>query len=120
MSETPPEGAAQQFDMAQVDALDRSEAKLEASDQDIANGLQRAALTKANQDNVHRATFVTWVIRIVSGTLLSSVGIMALYVKSEWHEIEAEVLIAWFSATVVQTLGLAYVIAKYLFPSPSE
>lgn len=119
MSDTAPSGAADQYDQARVDALDERQAKLVATDEEITNGLRQAALDRANQNNDHRKRFVRWVIRIVTGTLLSSVVIMGLYVNSEWHEIHPPVMIAWFSATVVQTLGLAYVIAKHLFPASS-
>jgi len=40
---------------------------------------------------------------------------MGLYVKSEWQEVEAAVIVAWFSSNVVQVLGLAYIVARYLF-----
>lgn len=105
-----------EFADAPADALTTTKPEL-ASDQEFDRRSKRAQAERAEQDNDHRKTFVKWVIRAVTGTLAVSVALMVLYVISEWGHIAPQVMVAWFSATVVQTLGLAYVIARYLFPA---
>lgn len=107
---------AEDFDDASASELDSKEATGGASDTAVEEGLAKAHLKRAEQDNTHRGWFVKWVLWVVSGTLAAGVAVMVAYVCSEWHTIESAVLIAWFSASVVQTIGLAYVIANYLFP----
>ncbi|WP_282944443.1 hypothetical protein [Cellulomonas endometrii] len=116
MSEDRSDDELEAFDAASADALDTEVVKGAASDEDVAAGLARERLTRAQQENTHRSWFVRWVIGVVTGTLVAGIGIMVAYICSEWSETDPSVLIAWFSASVVQTIGLAYVIANYLFP----
>lgn len=108
------------FAGAATTELDNANAGVGASDNEFSKALDQARVTRATQDNTHRQWFVKWVIGIVTGSLLAGVGIMGCYVTSEWREVSPSVLVAWFSASVVQTIGLAYVIARYLFPEAHE
>jgi hypothetical protein len=48
--------------------------------------------------------------------VLAATGFMVAYVCSQWHHIDASVMIAYFTSVVVESIGILYVIAKYLFP----
>lgn len=37
---------------------------------------------------------------------------------NEW-DVPSEVIVGWLSATVVQTVGVVYIIARHLFPTPT-
>ena len=42
---------------------------------------------------------------------------MGVYVASQWHHIDAKVIIAYFSSIVVQSIGILYIVSRYLFPN---
>ncbi|MGO9102117.1 MAG: hypothetical protein ACLP9Y_22755 [Mycobacterium sp.] len=42
---------------------------------------------------------------------------MGVYAGSQWHHIEAQVVIAYFSSIVVESIGILYIISRYLFPN---
>ena len=46
----------------------------------------------------------------------AATAFMIAYVASQWHHIDASVMIAYFTSVVVQSIGILYVITKYLFP----
>jgi len=104
------------FDNAGVGSLE-GEAKGESSDQQIADerDLEHADIDQAYQANELRESFYKYVVRVVTGTLAVSIILVALYMWSEWSEIPGSVMIAWFGSTVVQVLGLGYIVARYLF-----
>jgi hypothetical protein len=53
---------------------------------------------------------------IGAGVLLAlNVVLFFLYMVSAWGHIAEAVMVAWISATVVEVLGIVYIIAKYLF-----
>lgn len=56
---------------------------------------------------------VIWALWFVLG---SSVAVMTAYIVSQWGRLDSRVMIAWMAAAVVQTIGLAYIVANYLFP----
>lgn len=118
----PSEAELAQFEGATTDTAGIIETppKLEAADRKIRKNLGKAEVAQAKLANKQRDHFFKFVVAAVAFSLASSVGLMALYFWSEWHEIDSAVLIAWFSANVVQVIGLAYVIANYLFPSSAK
>jgi hypothetical protein len=83
-----------------------------------ARSLAAAQADKAHQQNQLRQRFFTWARWIVSGALAGNFGIFITYMVSQWNHIADKVMMAWISATVVEVLGLAYIIAKYLFGDP--
>lgn len=103
-----------------VTALRSHAGDSEASDAAVKRDIGEAEIDEAYLANTLRKSFFKFIIFVVSLTLLASVVLMALYVKSEWKEVEANVMIAWFSANVVQVLGLAYIVARYLFTPRSK
>lgn len=105
---------AADVDAAQLAALD-DDARDEADDATLTRALQRTDLKAAEQANKLRKRFFTFVMRTVATTLIATAVIMAAYVVSQWGKIEAAVMVAFFSAVVVQVIGLALIIARYLF-----
>lgn len=81
------------------------------------DSLAEAARKKATQTHGFRESLFKTVRRALVATLGSSVIIMALYMVSEWGSVSPAVMISFNAAVVVNTIGLAYIIANYLFPS---
>lgn len=104
------------FDEAGVGVLENS-AKHESSDQaiDAERDLEHADIDQAYQANALREKFYGYVVRIVTGTMVVSILLVGLYMWSEWSQIPGSVMIAWFGSSVVQVLGLGYIVARYLF-----
>lgn len=57
--------------------------------------------------------FTKWCVACV---LASAVAVMGLYIGSEWGELAPEVVLGFFGAVVVETIGILYIISTYLFP----
>lgn len=87
----------------------------EASDQDVERALRQTDVAAAKQAHKMRKRFFRFVVRSVVSTLVATGAIMGAYVVSQWGDLDAAVMVAFFSAVVVQVLGLAYIIARYLF-----
>lgn len=83
---------------------------------DAINEYVDAARKKQDQTHKFRDSLFTTVQRALVGTLLVAVGIMAAYITSEWGHISPAVMISFHTAVVVNTIGLAYIVANYLFP----
>lgn len=92
-----------------------SEAADEASDREVEVELRKTDLEAAQQAHEMRESFYRWVIRAVSLTLVASAASMVAYLWSQWGSIAPAVMVAFYSAVVVQVIGLAYIIARYLF-----
>ena len=77
---------------------------------------QSAEIDRLHQQNVMRPKFfklaagLTWFI-IVSNTII--MGYYAWHAKAD---INSSVLSYWIASTVVEILGIIYIIAQYLFP----
>lgn len=107
---------SEELDRATVDQLDAQPPARDATDAHVDNTLA-AENERRVQANQLRKRFFWAVVCAMCFVLVASVGIMGFYIWSEWGEIDTAVMIAWLSATVVQTIGLAYIIANYLFPA---
>ncbi|OZE41420.1 MULTISPECIES: hypothetical protein [unclassified Rhodococcus (in: high G+C Gram-positive bacteria)] len=81
------------------------------------SAMRKTQQKKEEQANDQREKFFKWSVWAVSGTLVGNFGIFVLYLKSQWGEISDLVMTAWISATVVEVLGIAYIIASHLFPN---
>lgn len=80
-----------------------------------ATRMKHAAADKAEQSNNLREKFF---VAAMSGTgvlLTVNVILFCAYMKSEWGHISEAVMLAWISASVVEVLGIIYIIARYLF-----
>ena len=102
------------YDEALPSALDKPAVE-DASDKEVAHDLKNAEIDQAYQANTLRKSFFKFVVVAVAGVLIASAALMGMYVWSEWSELDPGVMIAWYSATVVQVIGLAYIVARYLF-----
>ncbi|GMA33541.1 hypothetical protein [Litorihabitans aurantiacus] len=103
---------------ATVDQLDKPSAA-EVNDK-TANRILNAEADRQDQANKLRERFFWSVTGAMSFALVSSVLVMGAYIWSEFGDVQIQVMIAWLSATVVETIGLAYIIANYLFPKDSQ
>ena len=82
-----------------------------ASDGDI-----EAKKKKAEQTHDLRGRFFGTVQWALLGTLGSATVLMGCYLFSQWGSVDAAVMISFNAAVVVNTIGLAYIVANYLFP----
>ena len=80
-----------------------------------ANRLKHAQAAKAEQSNTLREKFFRAAMIGTAVLLGVNVVLFFLYMLSEWGHIAEAVMVAWISATVVEVLGIVYIIAKYLF-----
>lgn len=75
-----------------------------------------AAEGKAKQTFDFREKFFRTVSRSLIGALIACGLTMLAYVFSEWGTLDAAVMISFNAAVVAQVVGLAFILAKYLFP----
>lgn len=71
---------------------------------------------KARQTHQFRDSFFRVVCTSVIGALAASIASVAAYCFSEWGQLDSTVIIGFNAAVVVQVIGLALIVAKYLFP----
>ena len=80
----------------------------------------RLANEQHRSDNKARTQMMVWAEVVVAVVLfLSAIGIGVYLWASFWVRQEmpdSSVLITWLSSTVVEVIGIMYVIARYLFP----
>lgn len=100
-----------------AEQLESTPVEEEISDAKAEKLLSKAEADRLEQANALRPFFFWSVVASMAFTLLASVGIMAFYIWSQWDDIDSAVMIAWMSAAVVETIGLAYIVANYLFPA---
>lgn len=89
----------------------------EKSDRAIEHALKQGQVDDADQARRQRETIIRWVLVATTGTLVAGACVILAYVISEWHDLDPIVLSAWFTASVVQTVGLVLVITRSLFPA---
>lgn len=75
-----------------------------------------AAREKAQQAHDFRRRLFSTITRVVVCTLFGAACLMGAYVWSQWGELDRIVVISFNAAVVVNTVGLAYIVANYLFP----
>lgn len=95
------------------DELDTAE---DFPDDAVVDAKSEAARRKAAQTHRFRGSLFRTVTWSLVGTLLAAVGIMGVYLASQWHHVDSAVMISFNAAVVVNTIGLAYIVANYLFP----
>lgn len=112
----------QQWDGKSVDSLLTRPANLVS--QETADKFIRASLKTDKQKRKLRNDLFRWAIRTTGLVLVLNFVVIGLYLLSQWGRIEATVMVAWISGTVVEILGIVAIIARYLFeperPSPSK
>lgn len=80
--------------------------------------MNRAEQKKARQQNRLRKRFFKWAGLTVVGSLFGNFVLFTIFMVWNKGDIADSVMIAWISATVVEVLGIAYIIANYLFDNP--
>jgi hypothetical protein len=82
----------------------------------IAERIDDEKLEELKDARNYRKSIVTFTLITVGGLVLAATGFMIAYMVSQWDEIAAGVMIAYFSSVVVESIGILYVISRYLFP----
>lgn len=101
---------------ASVDDLKRSPPVRGSGEKSIADQLDDERLHAVRAANKYRRTLVEFTLGAV-GTLLGMSNVLVIaYFISQWEHIEVSVVIAYFASVVAETIGILYVISKYLFP----
>lgn len=80
----------------------------------IADKLGHAELDNVQQKHDFRPLFIYWSLALMSAAVLLNFATMGLYLRSQWNNLADGVMIAWFAATIVEVLGLGYIVANYL------
>lgn len=106
-------GYPQDYDDSVLDELTASEKFPTDGEVDQRTELARR---KATQTHEFRETLFRTVRRALVTILAMSSVVMVLYMISEWGDVSPAVMISYNVAVVVNTIGLAYIIANYLFP----
>lgn len=104
-------------DLARTPAAKLDEPTEDASDRELARALDKAALAEVEAANNYRKDLVGFTKWTVAGLVVAATVFMGLYIGSQWGEVEASVMVAYFTSIVLEVVGILYVIARYLFPS---
>jgi len=93
---------------------------------EVKEAQNKAAITAAEEqankvrgDNNKRDAMFKWALTLVSLMLLFTIIFMLWYMTYAMHvknELPELVLVTWMGTTVVEAIGIALIIAKYLFP----
>ena len=109
-----------EYDRASIESLQKQP---ESSSEDargfkMVNDLKREKVRKAKQQNELRERFFRWTSILASAIIAGNFVLMAYYAHALGGKVPDNVMIYWISSTVVQILGIVYIIARYLFPRP--
>lgn len=108
-------------EFANAPATQLAEATAESpADKYLSERISAENLRELANKNTHRERLVKWSLRTVGGLTVSATVLMGAYVWAQWGHVEASVMIAYFTSVVTETIGILYVIARYLFPSPAK
>lgn len=77
---------------------------------------QRLKLKQRRQDMKQRRWLAKWALRIVVCQLAIADIFFGIYLIANLTTMDGSVMIAWLSATVVEVVGILWVIARNLFP----
>jgi hypothetical protein len=108
---------SREFERATVDELKRpAKNSLDPGNADrLRDKLQKQEWKKLRQANKLRRRFYRWAVRVAAIVVFLNFGTMGVYIVSQWGRLADAVMVAWFSATVVEILGIVAIIAQYLF-----
>lgn len=88
--------------------------------EDLRVAQQRARLKNEEQDTDLRRLIAWWSVGAASVMLLLGTGVFVAFMVSQWRAVPTEGVIAYLSSTVIEILGIVYVVANYLFPRPKD
>jgi hypothetical protein len=96
---------------------DRENPVAKADDMDDLERIHRQSKIESDrQDTGLRKLLAIWSIGAASVMLLLGTAVFFTYMVSEWKDIPVEAILGWLSASVLEVLGIVYVVANYLFP----
>lgn len=87
--------------------------KLEEREQDVAE--RRADVEDRKQAHDLRARFFWFSVFLLGLAILSSAAALGAYMWSQWRQIVPAVMVGFFGSIVVEVIGLAAIVARYLF-----
>jgi hypothetical protein len=81
---------------------------------------ERAMLKSDEQDTDLRKILAWWSVGAASTMLVLGTGVFTVFMISQWGRVPTAAIIAWISSSVVEVLGIVYLVASYLFPKSPE
>lgn len=116
-----PEGEDKGLLTASADELAKTPAP-NPPDKSVDDRIDEERIKELAAARKYRQQIVKFTLRAVGALVFAATSFMIVYVVSQWNHIEASVMIGYFSSVVVQSIGILYVISKYLSPDsgPSE
>lgn len=87
--------------------------------QEVSDNAERIRVASDRQDVGLRKLLALWSVIAASSMLGINSIAFGFYLWSQWGEVPEAAIIAWLSASLVEVLGIVYVVAAYLFPKPS-
>jgi hypothetical protein len=87
---------------------------------DLERAHREGQIESDRQDTGLRKLLAIWSIAAASVMLVLGTGIFLVYMWSEWKEVPSQAIIAWLSASVLEVLGIVYVVANYLCPRSKD
>ena len=103
---------------AQPDGLERYRQDFRAAEietKKLALDVQQQEVNRLEQEYDHRRAFFRWALWAISIVLGLSAIMFGWYMIVKGPAIDSAVMVAWLSTTLVETLGLGYIIAHSLF-----
>jgi len=81
-----------------------------------AREMELQEISRLRQQNDLRLRFFTFASRLAVSVLVFGCALVGYYAWSVKGHVEPSVLQFWISSTIVEVLGIIYIIARYLFP----
>jgi len=92
-------------------------AKLQLKEVELQNRELELKLNDHQQAHEMRQRFFGFSRWLLTGVVLASTLAMAAYMIGHWGQIESVVMVAFFGSIAAEVIGLAAIVARYLFPS---
>lgn len=92
----------------------------EANNDAIKNQILEAERNRLNQQGGHRRVFFVWSMAAISAVLIFNGVVFWRYVNASNGLPSEAVLISWMSTSIVEVIGLGYIIARSLFQSNND
>jgi hypothetical protein len=81
--------------------------------------MESQEIARLQQQNALRLRFFTFASALAVGVLVFGCALIGYYAWSVDGKVDPGVLKFWISSTIVEVLGIIYIIARYLFPPPA-
>lgn len=105
------------FNAAASELETTASAQVDVDDKSTQDRIDDERLGELRDAREYRKRIVTFTLIIVGGLVMAATAFMGVYMGSQWHKVEASVVIAYFTSVVVESIGILYVISQYLFPN---